>query len=535
MHDPVECLLIKLNGKCFEPLKWNKFFLYIRSKLITFIQSPVDTYIDFGSYNLSGPTIEIPTEHLQIFRTDFQPIKTVLTSPLSPAMQQARYSKIVEESASKAANKMPQFLIKSKSQGGFVVLVVFKDENMARGIYNLRDSLEKKGKAGPKTSTPKKTSLKLPRIRTSESKIGICKSRHDTTSTTPKSERSRSLLGSSSLLEKIRSRSRSKTPSGSKRRRSRSFFGRKSSQPPIRSGEVFQVGLKDQIISPDFKHVPLFLHLTITALESHGLHYEGLYRKCGSERMINELVLIADSGKINPERVLKLECWDHPHVIAAAIKRFFRYLPESLLYPEDWKPVVDIIPSEDIPLSEKSYQEVLEAVRIKLQEMKSRAREQIQKTKEASRPLGLKYIQPTFQRLRRSLSGESISDIEKTPSYNSRRYSTLIFLLNHLRRLIDNQETNKCSAYCVATSIGPSLIDFEIDDTKKFNRVFEIILGNWKILSAEHSDQLVLEEEYSLMTSKLSLGDSACSVDQRLADMRSKLRGIFIGAQEIYG
>ncbi|VDO09594.1 unnamed protein product [Rodentolepis nana] len=534
MHYPVECLLIMLNGKYFEPLKWNKFFLFIRSKLITFIQSPVDTYIDFGSYNLSGPTIEIPTEHLQIFQTDFQPIKTVLTSPLSPEMQQARYSKILEESASKAASKMPQFLLKSKSHGGFSVLVVFKDENMARSIHSLRDSLEKKRRAGPKMSTPKKTSLKIPRIRTSETKFSVCKSRHDTTST-PKSERSRSLLGSSSLLEKIRSRSRSKTPSGSNRRRSRSFFGRKSSQAPIRSGEVFQVGLKDQIISPDFKHVPLFLHLTITALESHGLHHEGLYRKCGSERMINELVLVADSGKINPERVLKLECWEHPHVIAAAIKRFFRYLPESLLYPEEWKPIVDIVPSEDIPLTEKSYQAVLEAVRINLQEMKSRAREQITKTKEVPRPLGLKYIQPTFQRLRRSLSGESIADIEKTPSYNSRRYSTLIFLLNHLRRLIDNQETNKCSAYCVATSIGPSLIDFEIEDTKKFNRVFEIILGNWRMLSAEHSEQLALEEECPLMTSKLSFEDSACSVDQRLVDMRSKLRGIFIGAQEIYG
>ncbi|KAM3181920.1 hypothetical protein ACTXT7_013417 [Hymenolepis weldensis] len=490
--------------------------------------------MDFRSYNLSGPTIDIPTEHLQIFRTDFQPLKTVLTSPQSPIIQQARYSKIVEESASKAADKMPQFLLKSKSKGGFILLVVFKDESTAKVIYNLRDSLEKRGKTSPKALTPKKAPIKLPRMRTSESKIGIRKSRRDTTST-PKSERSRSLLGSNSLLEKIRSRSRSKTPSGSNRRRSRSFFGRKSSQAPIRSGEVLQVGLKDQIISPNFKNVPLFLQLTITALELHGLHYEGLYRKCGNERMINELVLIADSGKINPERILKLECWDYPHVIAAAIKRFFRYLPESLLYPDEWKSIIDLIPSEDIPLSGKECQSILEAVRVKLQEMKSRAKEQVEKAKEASKPLGLKYIQPTFQRLRRSLSGESISDIEKTPCYNSRRYSTLIFLLNHLRRLVDNQETNKCSAYCVATSIGPSLIDLEIDDTKKFNQVFEIVLGNWRMLSAEHSEQSVLEEECSLLTSKLSLEDSACSADQKVMDVRSKLREIFTGAQETYG
>lgn len=97
-------------------------------------------------------------------------------------MQQARYSKIVEESALKSADKMPQFLLKSKSQGGFILLVVFKDESTAKVIYNLRDTLEKKGKTSPKVSTPKKTLIKLPRMRTSEGKIGIRKSRRDTTS-----------------------------------------------------------------------------------------------------------------------------------------------------------------------------------------------------------------------------------------------------------------------------------------------------------------------------------------------------------------
>lgn len=188
---------------------------------------------------MKDPSITVPTDHLQIFSMDISPPPNVLFSPQSPALNQTRFSKIMEEAASKAAGRKPQFLLKSRALGGFSVLVAFKDETTAGMIYNLRENMARRNKVGLKVPAPKMTQEPMiGRNRPSLSKIAVHKSRRDSLSKArdfliyflltqcinnqkfnmnvhpdaSKSERSFSLLGRGSFLEKIRSRSRSKTP-----------------------------------------------------------------------------------------------------------------------------------------------------------------------------------------------------------------------------------------------------------------------------------------------------------------------------------
>lgn len=73
--------------------------------------------------------------------------------------------------------------------------------------------------------------------------------------------------------------------------------------------------------------VPLVVERLITTIEMHGLYTEGIYRKSGVSSKVRELKLKMDEGDL--ERV-DFENYQ-VHVLAAALKSFFRDMPEPLL------------------------------------------------------------------------------------------------------------------------------------------------------------------------------------------------------------
>jgi len=172
--------------------------------------------------------------------------------------------------------------------------------------------------------------------------------------------------------------------------------------------------------------VPNFVVKCITAVEKRGLHVKGIYRECGNASLMHKLRISTDQG----ERIdFDDKQWSDVHVIAGALKWYFRELPEPLI--PAW-----------------SFDRFIEAIKT-----------------------------PSIHERRRQFK----SLIDTMPKYN---YETLKFLLQHLLKVIEFSSENKMEKHNCSIVFGPTLLRPEDEDNHlniALNTVYQNQIVNFVI------------------------------------------------------
>eukprot|EP00112_Aurelia_sp_Birch-Aquarium-sp1_P015211 Seg3351.2 transcript_id=Seg3351.2/GoldUCD/mRNA.D3Y31 product="Rho GTPase-activating protein 15" protein_id=Seg3351.2/GoldUCD/D3Y31 len=84
----------------------------------------------------------------------------------------------------------------------------------------------------------------------------------------------------------------------------------------------------DVLCKREHTTVPTFVVKCIEAVEKRGLHVRGIYRECGNASLMHKLRISTDQG----ERIdFDDKQWADIHVIAGALKWYFRELPEPVI------------------------------------------------------------------------------------------------------------------------------------------------------------------------------------------------------------
>uniref|UniRef100_A0A8D8UFY2 Rho GTPase-activating protein 21 n=1 Tax=Cacopsylla melanoneura TaxID=428564 RepID=A0A8D8UFY2_9HEMI len=181
-----------------------------------------------------------------------------------------------------------------------------------------------------------------------------------------------------------------------------------SPNPPYPPGTNIGVPLQDCLISTFSEFVPLLVELCTNVVESKGLEIIGIYRVPGNTAAVSALTEAVNKG-LDSSVLAQDPRWSDVNVISSLLKSFFRRLPDSLLTTE-------------------LYPAFIQADKIEnpVQRMN------------------------TIKKL-----------VQELPEHH---LETLKYILQHLKRVVDNAEVNKMEARNLAIVFGPTLVRAGGDD-----------------------------------------------------------------------
>ncbi|XP_074648090.1 rho GTPase-activating protein 17-like [Tubulanus polymorphus] len=164
---------------------------------------------------------------------------------------------------------------------------------------------------------------------------------------------------------------------------------------------VYGTSLEDHLQSTE-REIAVVLEECVCTLIDVGLEEEGLFRVAGGASKVKKLKAALDAGVVDLDEFIR-----DPHVVAGALKLYFRELPEPLM-------------------TYSLYSEWMQAAKL-----------------------------PNDQRLQALWT---VAD--QLPKYN---YNNLRYLIKFLNKLAEHSDTNKMSSSNIAIVMGPNLIWSEKD------------------------------------------------------------------------
>ncbi|XP_043939550.1 rho GTPase-activating protein 9 isoform X2 [Protopterus annectens] len=192
----------------------------------------------------------------------------------------------------------------------------------------------------------------------------------------------------------------------------------------------------DALCERDKAMVPKFVRLCAEAVEKRGLEADGIYRVNGNLAIIQKLRFIVDH-----EEKLNLDSseWEDIHVITGALKLFFRELPEPLIPFEFFEPFVEAVKIPD-------------------------------------------YAQKV----------ECIKELVNSLPLPNR--GTMQYIFTHLRKVMEQSESNRMTTQNIGIVFGPTLMRPEKDFSNMAvhmiyqNQVVELILTEFSNIFGSDTD-----------------------------------------------
>ncbi|KAI5744984.1 hypothetical protein M8J76_007183 [Diaphorina citri] len=175
-----------------------------------------------------------------------------------------------------------------------------------------------------------------------------------------------------------------------------------SPHPPYPPGSNIGVPLQHCVSSTFSEFVPLIVELCTNVVESKGLEIIGIYRVPGNTAAVSSLTEAVNKG-LDASVLEQDPRWSDVNVISSLLKSFFRRLPDSLLTTELYPHFIQADKIED----------------------------------PATRMATIKKL------------------VHELPEHH---FQTLKYILQHLKRVVDNSEVNKMEARNLAIMFGPTLV-----------------------------------------------------------------------------
>ncbi|CAH8555261.1 unnamed protein product [Schistosoma turkestanicum] len=286
------------------------------------------------------------------------------------------------------------------------------------------------------------------------------------------------------------------------------------------SGPVFGAPLELQLESPDYPCVPVLLQAIVIALELHGLHLSGLYRKPGRHRTIAQFVSTLHQHPDDIDLMFSLDAWREPNALCGLFKHYLRRLPVGLFSLSSWEPLFCLVPEITNSSDMKQLAYLLLSIRVQLKKMAFDAfgiptmntmPVDVQNNSFSSTDISISYHHPfnglmnstnnNDQQLFKSsltisppispqpmasndfqsklkLNQSCTNTLSNKQSFRVWRWATLCFIMDHIMRVVAHEHCNAVTYQCIAICFGPVFFG-NSSKLPKLNEVLEHLFRHW--------------------------------------------------------